>query len=79
MSRIVEARFECWEKIQSSNQDPDDQTANVKLRAVTRTREGNEDWSKHTPWGELDMGITNPDACDVFEPGGLYRITIEKL
>lgn len=40
--------------------------------------EGNGDWSKWTPQGDLSMTITNPDAIDQFEIGGVYKLTFEK-
>lgn len=40
--------------------------------------EGNSDWSKLTPAGELSMTITNPAAVDQFEIGSVYRLTFDK-
>lgn len=39
--------------------------------------EGNGDWSKWTPSGEISMTITNPAAIEQFEIGGVYRLTFE--
>lgn len=41
--------------------------------------EGNGDWSKYTPSGELMMTVTNPSAIEQFEVGGVYRMTFEKV
>lgn len=40
--------------------------------------EGNGDWSKYTPSGDLAITITNPAAIEQFEIGGVYRLTFEK-
>ena len=40
--------------------------------------EGNGDWSKYTPQGDLTMTVTNPAAIEQFEVGGVYRLTFEK-
>lgn len=41
--------------------------------------EGNRDWSKWTPSGDLSITITNPAAIDQFEIGGVYRLTMEQI
>ncbi|KQZ19373.1 hypothetical protein ASD50_07775 [Mesorhizobium sp. Root552] len=40
--------------------------------------EGNGDWSKWTPSGELSITITNPAAIAQFELGEVYELTFEK-
>jgi hypothetical protein len=40
--------------------------------------EGNGDWSKWTPSGELSMTITNPAAIEQFELGAVYSLTFDK-
>jgi hypothetical protein len=40
--------------------------------------DGNADWSKWTPTGELSMTITNPAAIEQFEIGAVYGLTFEK-
>ncbi|QOF71493.1 hypothetical protein IG197_27775 [Aminobacter sp. SR38] len=40
--------------------------------------EGNGDWSKWTPSGELSLTITNPAAVAQFEIGEVYSLTFEK-
>lgn len=47
--------------------------ATISLSAVT-SGPGNESWSKWTPWGELRMSVTNPDAIAAFTPGKEYLI-----
>jgi hypothetical protein len=48
----------------------------VKLNAAVNG-EGNKDWSKYTPSGNIDMHITNPDAHSQFEVGKSYFLTFE--
>jgi len=33
-------------------------------------------FSKYTPWGKLEVGISNPDAIPMFEIGKQYHIDI---
>ncbi len=40
--------------------------------------EGNGEWSKWTPSGELSMTITNPSAIEQFEIGAVYSLTFDK-
>lgn len=40
--------------------------------------EGNGDWSKWTPSGDLSITITNPDAVEQFEVGEVYSLTFQK-
>lgn len=46
-----------------------DQSQAVNLHAVTSGSEENKSFSKYTPWGELKINITNPDAINFFKPG----------
>ncbi|MBO9108753.1 hypothetical protein J5288_08560 [Agrobacterium sp. S2/73] len=45
---------------------------------ATGLPEGNGDWSKWTPSGELSMTITNPAAIEQFEIGAVYSLTFDK-
>ena len=38
----------------------------------------NYSWSIATPWGEIKMNITNPDAYNQFELGKSYIINFTK-
>ena len=64
---------------------------NAKLSAVTGY-EAEEQFSKDpalqeqikafyaaTPSGNLEFGTINQEASELFEPGALYRITIERV
>ena len=49
----------------------------VRMEAVVRDGE-NVDWSQWTPWGSIEMGITNPAALEQFEEGAEYTLTFER-
>lgn len=40
--------------------------------------EGNGDWSKYTPSGDLSITITNPAAIEQFEVGEVYELRFDK-
>ena len=63
--------------------DPSAVNVQIKLSAAFGTYlkglpEGNGDWSKYTPSGELAITITNPAAIEQFEIGEVYSLTFEK-
>lgn len=39
----------------------------------------NHEWSKWTPWGKLELDITNPAAFDQFEIGKTYWVDIHPV
>ncbi len=45
----------------------------VKLSAAHGS--GNESWAKFTPFGSLDISITNPEAQKQLIPGKHYLLT----
>ena len=49
----------------------------VKLSAVGGPE--NENWSKWTPSGSIEMTITNPAALDQFKVGGHVMVTFEPV
>jgi hypothetical protein len=55
--------------------------ANCASESVTVTLwpiyDGNADWSKQTPDGDIKMRITNRGASDQFIPGRVFSITFE--
>ncbi len=51
---------------------------NVRLTAITNDSELGKKYFAYTPYGELTMGILNPDAFKQFKPGKNYRVTIEE-
>lgn len=50
----------------------------VKLTAVSRDEE-NKQWSLYTPFGNISITITNPDAYNQFSVGSEYLINFEKI
>lgn len=41
--------------------------------------EGNGDWSKYTPSGDLSITITNPAAIEQFAIGEVYSLTFDRV
>lgn len=79
----VQAMFYVKEINHRATGQPDQVNVEVKLGAafgayLNGLPEGNGDWSKWTPAGELSMTITNPAAVDQFEIGVVYRLTFDK-
>lgn len=80
----VQARFYVTEINHRATQTPGDVNVQVKLAAAFGSYlqglpEGNKDWSKYTPTGELVMTITNPSAIEQFEVGAVYALTFDKV
>lgn len=48
----------------------------VHFQAVTSGSEENESYWKYTPWGELKMGVDNPQAFEKFEEGREYYLEL---
>jgi hypothetical protein len=72
---MVRAKFRVVEssKVTSAYGGPKPvESDRIKLSAVTGP--GNEDWSKWTPSGDLNIQITNPEAMGQFEVGKDYYI-----
>lgn len=70
----VRAKFEC---VQVSKY-PGLET--VKFTAVTSEGAGeNASWSKYTPSGELEMGITNEHVHGAFIPGKCYYLDLSPV
>jgi hypothetical protein len=67
---MIVAKFRCTQV--SKNEDGSEE---VKLIAAHGPE--NESWSKYTPYGDLTMGISNPDAQGRFEPGKEYMLRFE--
>lgn len=36
-------------------------------------------FSKYTPWGEMNFGLSNPNLIGKFKPGQVVRVTLEPL
>lgn len=79
----VRAMFYVKEINHRATPNPGDVNAEIKMAAAFGTYlkglpEGNGDWSKWTPSGEISITITNPDAIAQFEIGEVYALTFEK-
>lgn len=75
----VQAKFRCVAKTEraSAYGPPDCVAAGVEIELEPVLGAGNEQWSRYTPSGSLNMVITNPDACAAFEIGKDYLVTFE--
>ncbi len=79
----VQAMFYVKEINHRATPTPGDVNVEIKLSAAFGTYlkglpEGNKDWSKYTPSGELSITVTNPDAIAQFEIGEVYSLSFEK-
>ncbi len=79
----VQAMFYVKEINHRATNQPDAVNVEIKMAAAFGTYlnglpEGNGDWSKWTPSGEMSMTVTNPAAIDQFEIGSVYRLTFDK-
>lgn len=74
---VVRAKMRCIEKLNRCSASaygapsPMDST-HVKLAPVVGP--GNEEWSKWTPGGSVEMHINNPAAVEKFEVGKDYFV-----
>lgn len=48
------------------------------MSPVTTGSEENKSFSKWTPWGKLELGITNPNLIGTFNPGDEYIVEFTK-
>lgn len=72
----VRAKMRCTEIAQTTSSygagpKPVEHTR-VKLTCLAGP--GNEEWSKYTPSGSVEMSITNPSASSAFEVGQDYFV-----
>ncbi len=79
----VQAMFYVKEINHRATGDPAAVNVEVKMGAAFGSYlkglpEGNRDWSKYTPSGDLAMTITNPAAIEQFEIGEVYLLTFDK-
>ena len=67
---MIRAKFRCTSITQHEGHQPIEV---VKLCAANGSKESaNAQWSKWTPSGTLEIGISNPDAQGKFKPGQHY-------
>jgi hypothetical protein len=79
----VQAMFYVKEINHRATSQPDHVNVEIKMAAafggyLQGLPEGNGEWSKYTPQGELSMTITNVGAIDQFEIGAVYKLTFDK-
>lgn len=51
----------------------------VHLSAVRQDEDDNNQWSKWTPSGDIQMYVTNPAAFAEYEVGASYILTFERV
>lgn len=71
----IRAKFRCH----SLQKAEDGASCFVRLSAVTTGSVENEEWSKYTPDGHLNLHITNPAVFDQFEQGREYYLDIQPV
>ena len=79
----VRAMFYVKEINHRATANPGDVNVEVKMGAAFGSylkglAEGNKDWSKYTPSGDLSITITNPAAVEQFEIGEVYELSFER-
>ena len=70
---MVRAKFFVTE-VKHHHQPAGQVFATVVLAPVYGDSDENKTWSKWTPQGKIEMGITNPDAIEQFALGKPYYI-----
>lgn len=71
---MVRAKFKCMEIKHAHSGSADYSAATVTLIPVWGDGKANDQWSKATPSGKLEMLITNPAAVSKFELGREYYL-----
>ena len=74
----VKAKFRC-DTVTPYYEGMADEGRTVNFSAVIGTEGDNKDWSKWTPFGQLQMNISNPDAFEQFKQGGIYYLILEPV
>jgi hypothetical protein len=64
------------EQAHSPGQRPPDSKV---VRLAAATGQGNEQWSRWTPSGTIEMTINNPAAYEQFQVGQYVEITFESV
>ena len=49
------------------------------MAPVTTGSEENKSFAKWTPWGKLELGISNPNLLGTFNPGDEYIVDFTKV
>ncbi len=72
----VTAMFVCQSK-EHDTQAPEQ--GNIHLTGVTDGSEEAKKYFAFTPYADLKMGILNEAAFSQFEPGKMYKVTLEQI
>lgn len=74
---VVRAKMRCTEKINrcsSASYGPPSPMDSTHVKLAPVTGPGNDEWSKWTPSGSIEMHINNPAAVEKFEVGKDYFV-----
>jgi hypothetical protein len=55
-----------------------DESEVLVMSPVTTGSEENKSFAKWTPWGKLELGISNPNLVGKFKPGDEYFVEFTK-
>lgn len=61
---------------QTPTSGPQGHISMVEVKLTPVMGKDNEPWSKYTPSGGLQLGITNPECFDRFEAGKVYWVDV---
>lgn len=75
---MVRAKFRCIQKVEKTFGPDNEKGYDIHLYAVTDDIEENSRFFKFTPYGELTMGVLNPDAAVQFEEGKDYYVDFKE-
>ncbi len=79
MSATVQAKFRCTTlSLKASPYGAPNTTPGGFVALTPVSGPGNEDWSKYTPSGSLEMQIDNQPALAQFEIGQDYLVEIKR-
>lgn len=70
----VRAKFFVTTVKHNHSGDPNTVFATIELAPVYADGGENEDWSRYTPSGKIEMNVTNPAAIDKLELGKAYFV-----
>lgn len=78
---VVRAKMRCIEVSEHCDVNHPEVTEQkkVRLQAVFGDDADNKSWSKYTPWGEVTLGITNPEAYGQFKLGKVYFVDFNEV
>jgi hypothetical protein len=71
--KTMQAKF----KVEYTVKTGDDSEVLI-MAPVTTGSEENKSFAKWTPWGKLELGISNPNLVGTFNPGDEYIVEFIK-